>query len=94
MVDIGLTFYGSTNDGVQKEAALVHSLFLLMKMALLRSINSFYELMHFDFTVAFPNKNNNNNNKKMEKLGCITKCQKLLKQLPTLSVIIQVNKQH
>ena len=43
------------------------------------------DVLHFNFTIARPNKNNNNNNnkkkkkkKKMEKFGYYMKCRKLL----------------
>ena len=57
------------------------------------------DMLHFNFTVALPNKNNNNNNnkkkkKKMEKFGYIAKCRKLLKRLSKVPAIVQITKQH
>ena len=94
MVGIGLTFYGSLNKVSIKKLLWSIPCFYLRKWCFKGPSMVFMDLMCFDFTVAFPNKNNNNTKKKMEKLGCITKCQKLLKQLPKLSVIVQINKQH
>ena len=64
----------------------------------------FTDTLCFNFTLAYSNKNNNNNNdnnnnnnnkkKKMEKFGLFTKCQKLLKQLCTVSAIVRTTKQH
>ena len=51
------------------------------------------DTLHFNFTVARPNKNNNNK-KKMEKFGYIAKCQKLLKQLSKVPAIVRITKQH
>ena len=51
------------------------------------------DILCFNFTVALPNKNNNEK-KKMEKLGYITKCQKLLKQTPKLSELLNNTKGH
>ena len=36
MVGIGLTFYGSSNHGVQKEAALVYTLFFVYENGTLK----------------------------------------------------------
>ena len=61
------------------------------------------DTLHFNFTVALPNKNNNNNNnnnkkkkkkKKMEKFRYIAKCQKLLKRLYKVPATVRITKQH
>ena len=52
-------------------------------------------MLHFNFTVALPNKNNNKKKKKkMEKFGYIAKCRKLLKRLSKVPAIIRITKQH
>ena len=77
MVGIGPTFYGFTIDGINKEAVLVHTLYLRKKMALLNThctgywhfkdlSKIFTDTLRFNFTVALSNENNNNK-KKMEK---------------------------
>ena len=103
MVGVIPTFYGFMIDGVKKGAVLVYTLYLHKKMAHLNTHCTGYwytkdlsivftDTLCFNFTEALPNKNKEK--KKMEKFGYITKCQKLLKQLPNVSVIVRITKQH